>query len=167
MIFVCLLVDLILGFVSYLTLENGGLNLPSTIILVLQAARTLLCPVDFMGISFETVFSTVVLDTISFQTDVSSITIMLASWKLNCFWIRRTCITYAAIRSFKYDGSFWAVVVFCLREKPCLCINFSHHPLLTTNEVLMTGWSFFSLKMLLAFHIITFLLTGSILLRFS
>ena len=124
MIFVCLLVDLIVGFVSYLTLENGGLNLASTIILVLQATRTLLCPVDFMGTSFETVFSTVVLDTISFLTDVSSITIMLASWKLNCFWIRRTCITYAAIRSFKYDGSFWAVVVFYLREKPCLRINF-------------------------------------------
>ena len=38
LIFVCLLVDLIQGFCySYLTLETGGLELATTIILVLQA----------------------------------------------------------------------------------------------------------------------------------
>ena len=44
LIFVCLLVDLILGFCySYLTLETGGLELATTIILVLQANQLTKC----------------------------------------------------------------------------------------------------------------------------
>ena len=44
LIFVCLLVDLIQGFFySCLTLETGGLELASTIILVLQANRLTKC----------------------------------------------------------------------------------------------------------------------------
>ena len=74
---------------------------------------------------------------------------------------------HAMIRSTIYDGSFWAVVVFLLREYPCLRINFSHHPRLPTNKSLMAGSSFFSLKMLLAFHMTIFLMTWSILLCFS
>ena len=44
LIFICLLVDLIQGFCySYLTLETGGLELATTIILVLQANQLTKC----------------------------------------------------------------------------------------------------------------------------
>ena len=124
-----------------------GFNLVPSAFLVRQTeTRILSCPVDFMGTSLKPVFSTVVLNTISFQTDVSSIAKMSPSWKLNCFWIRRTCITYATIRSTIYNGSFWAAVVFLLRENSCLRINFSHHARLATNDSLMVGSSFFREK---------------------
>ena len=93
------------------------LNLVPFAFLVRQTeTRTLSCPVDFMRTSFEPIFSTVALETISFETNVSSIVIMSHLWKISCFWLWRTCITYATIRSTIYHASFWAVLFFLLRE---------------------------------------------------
>ena len=125
------------------TMKGFNLVVPSTFPVRQAETRILSCPVDFMWTSFEPFFSTVVLETISIQTDVSPIAIMSASWKLNCFSIQRTYITYATMQSNIYDGSLWAVVVFLLRENPCLYINFSHHPRLATNESLIARLSIF------------------------
>ena len=125
------------GLLSHLASLNTmkGFNVvPSHFPVRQTETRTLMCSVDFMGTTFEPVFSTEVLETISFQTGVLSIAKMLASWKLNCFWIRQTCITYAMIQSTIYDGFFWEVAVFLLGENPCLHINFSHTTSTTSNK---------------------------------
>ena len=53
---------------------------------------TLPCPVDFIGTSRAPGDSTVVLDTISFHTGVSSIAKISESANECCFGNRRTCI---------------------------------------------------------------------------
>ena len=89
-----------------------GFNLvPSTFLVRQRETRILSCPVDFMGTSFEPVFSTVVLNTISFQADVSSIAKMSPSWKLNCFWIQRTCITDTIIDTINHIQ--WILLSSC------------------------------------------------------
>ena len=60
--------------------------------------------------------STVVEETISLQTGVSSIAMIELFLNWNCLFSRRTCITYPTSLPIIWDGSFCAVVVRLLQQ---------------------------------------------------
>ena len=75
-------------------------------------------PSQFHGTFFELAFSTVVLETISFQIEVLSIVIISTWWKLNWFWIWQMCLTYTMIQSTIRNGSFWGSCSFSSKREP-------------------------------------------------
>ena len=119
-----------------------------------------------METSFGSLFSTVVLETISFEPDVSSMRSNVAIVKnellLDSTDVHHVCyntinhIRWILLSSYSFSS---------MREAMPSHKLFT--PSTTSSKRIFDGRIvFFSLKMLLAFHIIMFLLTWSILLRF-
>lgn len=113
----------LLSLSASLNTMKGFYLLPSAFPVKQTNTRTLSWPANLIGTSFDQIISTVVLQTMLFQTTVSSMTMMSESWKLNCFNARalHRKLFYWSFRIFM---SFWAVAVFLLREIPCLCMSF-------------------------------------------
>ena len=78
---------------------------------------TFSCFVFFKAACLAPACLTVMNETISFHTDVSSIAMSELSLKQNCFCKNQTCIMYLASFSISFsDGSFWAVVVLIYKN---------------------------------------------------
>ena len=90
------------------------------------------CPVVFKQTEFAPCLSIVVLDIMSFQTDVSSIAIILEGGYLYLIESLQACKIYRISLSINHSGSFCAFVVLRCSKKPLRQTKLLIHPLLAT-----------------------------------
>ena len=123
---------------SYLAARKttNGFNL---VLSALAAKHTLTihfsCSVVFRQTDFAPCLSIVELDTMPFQTDVSSIAIILEGGYLHLIESLRACRIYRTSLSINCSRSCYAVVVLRCSKKTLRSMKLLTHPLLATKEI--------------------------------